>query len=147
MGPKKKTMVGLFGFNPLSVVPIDFFRCFKNYLGFLSHKIFKNLKCYYLWQWVAVTLYWRNQLLSCCCVQAKCLGMETKILFSLLWYFQRYLKLWTYFKINIKHKFSCLAMAFGCSPYHRGSTQSSDMAWYWWLTSQNVKNKSSCSWQ
>jgi hypothetical protein len=30
-------------------------------------------------------------------------------------------------KINMQHKFSCLAMAFVCSPYHRGSTQSSDM--------------------
>ncbi len=38
-------------------------------------------------------------------------------------------------------------MAIVCSPYHRGSTQSSDMAWYWWLTSQNVKNKGSCRWQ
>ncbi len=32
-------------------------------------------------------------------------------------------------------------MALVCSPYHRGSTQSSDMAWHWWLTSQNVKTK------
>jgi hypothetical protein len=38
---------------------------------------------------------------TCCCVQAKFVGMETKILYSLLWYIQRYfimyLKLLTYF--------------------------------------------------
>ncbi len=58
-----------------------------------------------------------------------------------------YVKLWTNFKINMLPKYSCLAMASVCPPYHRGSTQSSDMAWHWWLTSQNVKNKGSCSWQ
>jgi hypothetical protein len=45
-------------------------------------------------------------------------------------YLISYLKLWTYFKINMWHKFSCLAMAFVCSPYHRGSTQNSGMAWH-----------------
>ncbi len=29
---------------------------------------------------------------ACCCVQAKFLGRETKILFTLLWIIQRYLK-------------------------------------------------------
>ncbi len=38
-------------------------------------------------------------------------------------------------------------MAFGCSPYHRGSSQSFDIAWVWWLTSQNLKNKGSWSLQ
>jgi hypothetical protein len=28
---------------------------------------------------------------TCCCVQARFLGMETKIRFSFLWYIQRYL--------------------------------------------------------
>jgi hypothetical protein len=51
-------------------------------------------------------------------------------------YFKMYLKLWTYFEINMKHKFKRLAMAFVCSPYQRGSIRSSDMVWHWWLTSQ-----------
>ncbi len=44
------------------------------------------------------------------------------------------------------NKYEAMAMALGCSPYHRGSTQSSGMAWHCWLTSQNVKNEGSCSW-
>ncbi len=34
-------------------------------------------------------------------------------------------------------------MALVCSSYHWGSAQSSDMAWHWWLTSQDVENKGS----
>jgi hypothetical protein len=66
-----KTMVGFFGFNPPCVVPMDFFRYFKNYLGFLSHKIFK-------------------------------------------------FKIPFFVTVSSRH-----------SPNHRGSTQSSDMAWHW----------------
>ncbi len=87
---------------------------------------------------------------TCSCVQARFLGIERNILLPLLWYTQHYLvmylKPWTYFlKVNA-------AMSLGSSPYHRGSTQSSDMAWHWWLTSQNVRKqrqlklKVACSW-
>jgi hypothetical protein len=39
---------------------------------------------------------------TCCCVQARFLGMETKILFSLLWYIQRYLKKYLKFEFIFK---------------------------------------------
>jgi hypothetical protein len=57
---------------------------------------------------------------TCCCVQAKFLGMKTKILFSLYMVhsalFYNLFKALNLFLINMKPKFSCLAMAFGCSP-------------------------------
>jgi hypothetical protein len=68
---------------------------------------------------------------TCCCVQARFLGMETKILFALLWYMQYYLIMYlkplALLKINILQKFSLLLLTFGYSPYHRGSGQNSSL--------------------
>jgi hypothetical protein len=42
----------------------------------------------YTTTWLMVVTY---VVATCCCVSARFLGMKTKILFSLLWYIQRYL--------------------------------------------------------
>ncbi len=72
--------------------------------------------------------------------QARFLGKENT--FSLSWYIQRYLIMYLKdgpYSKNMQQKSSCLAMAFGCSPYHR-VLQSFGMACLWWFSSQSTNS-------
>jgi hypothetical protein len=68
---------------------------------------------------------------TCSCVQAKIFRHGNKVLFPLLWYiqplFNNVMKALNLFFNKYVAEVQLPAMAFGCSPYHRGSTQSSDI--------------------
>jgi hypothetical protein len=66
---------------------------------------------------------------TCSCPQAKIFRHGNTILFPLLWYiqplFNKVMK--SLFLNKYVAEVQLPAMAFGCSPYHGGSTQSSDI--------------------